>query len=154
MRKSRSNPKFSQKTALNTCELEKVRLCANVVFAILANEDAISMEIANLKAGVSKFWNPMNAMQFLCGEACYKIIERAPEEEQKKLLTEGVLEDIKKAMEGSYNVWLKYRTKDGKVAAHYEHSVAVQKDKADILSSFASIEAAEKANAHLESAYY
>ncbi|WP_246186010.1 type I methionyl aminopeptidase [Phnomibacter ginsenosidimutans] len=46
------------------------------------------------------------------------------------------------------------RTKDGKVAAHYEHSVAVQKDKADILSSFASIEAAEKANTHLESAYY
>lgn len=46
------------------------------------------------------------------------------------------------------------RTRDGKVAAHYEHSIAVQKDKADILSSFASIEAAEKANEHLESAYY
>jgi methionyl aminopeptidase len=41
------------------------------------------------------------------------------------------------------------RTKDGKPSAHFEHSVAVQKDKADILSSFAAIEAAEKANPHL-----
>jgi methionyl aminopeptidase len=41
------------------------------------------------------------------------------------------------------------RTKDGKPAAHYEHSVCVQKDKADILSSFAAIEAAEKANEYL-----
>lgn len=41
------------------------------------------------------------------------------------------------------------RTKDGKPSAHFEHSVAVQKDKADILSSFAAIEAAEKANSHL-----
>jgi methionyl aminopeptidase len=41
------------------------------------------------------------------------------------------------------------RTKDGKPSAHYEHSVAVQKDKADILSSFAAIEAAEKANPNL-----
>ena len=38
------------------------------------------------------------------------------------------------------------RTKDGKPAAHYEHTICVQKDKADILSSFDSIEAAEKAN--------
>jgi len=41
------------------------------------------------------------------------------------------------------------RTKDGKPSAHYEHSVAVQKDKADILSSFVAIEAAEKANPNL-----
>lgn len=46
------------------------------------------------------------------------------------------------------------KTKDGKPAAHYEHSVCVQKDKADILSSFAEIEAAEKANANLCSDYY
>jgi methionyl aminopeptidase len=45
------------------------------------------------------------------------------------------------------------RTKDGKPSAHYEHSVCVQKDKADILSSFVDIEAAEKANANLSSDY-
>ncbi len=46
------------------------------------------------------------------------------------------------------------RTEDGKAAAHYEHSVAVQKGaKADILSSFTKIEAAEKANANLCSDY-
>lgn len=45
------------------------------------------------------------------------------------------------------------RTKDGKPAAHYEHSVCVQKGKADILSSFVEIEAAEKANANLFSDY-
>lgn len=46
------------------------------------------------------------------------------------------------------------RTRDGKPSAHYEHSVCVQKDKADILSSFKEIEAAEKANSHLASDYY
>lgn len=46
------------------------------------------------------------------------------------------------------------RTKDGKPSAHYEHSVCVQKHKADILSSFDAIEAAEKANVNLRSDYY
>lgn len=45
------------------------------------------------------------------------------------------------------------RTADGKPAAHFEHDVAIRKDKADILSSFADIEAAEKANTNLWSAY-
>lgn len=45
------------------------------------------------------------------------------------------------------------RTKDGKPAAHYEHTVCVQKNKADILSSFAEIEAAEKENPNLFSDY-
>lgn len=41
------------------------------------------------------------------------------------------------------------RTKDGKPSAHFEHSICVQKDKADILSSFEAIEAAERSNSHL-----
>ncbi|MDE3211668.1 MAG: type I methionyl aminopeptidase [Bacteroidota bacterium] len=46
------------------------------------------------------------------------------------------------------------RTKDGKASAHYEHNVYVGKDKADILSSFQSIEQAEIANPSLESGFY
>lgn len=46
------------------------------------------------------------------------------------------------------------RTKDKKPAAHYEHTICIKKDKADILSSFVEIEAAEKANKHLCSTYY
>ena len=46
------------------------------------------------------------------------------------------------------------RTKDSKPSAHYEHNVCIKKDKADILSSFSSIEAAEKANENLCSDYY
>ena len=46
------------------------------------------------------------------------------------------------------------RTKDKKPSAHYEHTVCVRKDKADILSSFENIEAAEKANPNLSSDYY
>lgn len=46
------------------------------------------------------------------------------------------------------------RTRDGKPSAHYEHTVCVRKDKADILSSFTSIEAAEKANENLCSDFY
>ncbi len=45
------------------------------------------------------------------------------------------------------------RTEDGKPAAHYEHTVAIQKGKADILSSFIEIEAAEKANPNLFADY-
>lgn len=46
------------------------------------------------------------------------------------------------------------RTKDGKVSAHFEHTVCVMKNKADILSSFVEIEKAEKANQALNSSYY
>jgi methionyl aminopeptidase len=46
------------------------------------------------------------------------------------------------------------RTKDGKPAAHYEHDVCVQKGKADILSSFVAVEAAEAANGDLCSGFY
>lgn len=46
------------------------------------------------------------------------------------------------------------RTKDGKVSAHYEHTLCVKKLKADILSSFEDIEAAEKNNQYLNSSYY
>jgi len=46
------------------------------------------------------------------------------------------------------------RTKDGKVSAHYEHTICVRKNKADILSSFEEIEKAEKANVNLKSDYY
>lgn len=45
------------------------------------------------------------------------------------------------------------RTEDGKVAAHFEHTISIQRGKADILSSFTEIEAAEKANIHLYSDY-
>lgn len=46
------------------------------------------------------------------------------------------------------------RTKDSKPSAHYEHTVCVRKDKADILSSFDAIEVAEKANENLCADYY
>ncbi len=45
------------------------------------------------------------------------------------------------------------RTADGKPAAHYEHDICIQKGKADILSSFTPIEAAENANIELCSDY-
>ncbi|MEO6547651.1 MAG: type I methionyl aminopeptidase [Ferruginibacter sp.] len=45
------------------------------------------------------------------------------------------------------------RTSDGKPAAHYEHVICVQRGQADILSSFAEIEAAEKANSNLFAEY-
>ncbi len=45
------------------------------------------------------------------------------------------------------------RTKDRKPSAHYEHTVCIKKAKADILSSFKEIEAAERANINLNSSY-
>ncbi|KAA2241580.1 type I methionyl aminopeptidase [Chitinophaga agrisoli] len=44
-------------------------------------------------------------------------------------------------------------TRDEQPSVHYEHTVAVQKGQADILSSFAGIEAAEKANTALNTNY-
>lgn len=45
------------------------------------------------------------------------------------------------------------RTEDGKPAAHYEHTIHIQRGKADVLSSFVEIEAAEKANSNLFAEY-
>lgn len=42
-------------------------------------------------------------------------------------------------------------TKDGKPAAHFEHTIMVKKGKADILSSFDNIEEAERGNEYLYS---
>jgi len=41
------------------------------------------------------------------------------------------------------------KTKDGLPAAHFEHTICVRRGKADILSNFEDIEAAEKANPNL-----
>jgi methionyl aminopeptidase len=49
--------------------------------------------------------------------------------------------------------WTIY-TKDGKPSAHYEHTICVRRNKADILSSFTLIEAAEKNNTELSSDFY
>jgi len=46
------------------------------------------------------------------------------------------------------------RTKDGKVSVHFEHDVCVKKGKADVLSNYTEIEAAEKANPNLFASYY
>jgi methionyl aminopeptidase len=46
------------------------------------------------------------------------------------------------------------RTKDGKPSVHFEHDVCVRKVKADILSDYNIIEAAEKSNSNLYSGYY
>jgi len=46
------------------------------------------------------------------------------------------------------------RTTDGKPSVHFEHDVCVKKGKPDILSNYAPIEAAEKANSNLFSGYY
>ncbi|MDB5252782.1 MAG: methionine aminopeptidase [Flaviaesturariibacter sp.] len=43
------------------------------------------------------------------------------------------------------------RTRDGKPSVHFEHDVCVRKGKADILSDYTGIEAAEKANTALYS---
>ena len=44
------------------------------------------------------------------------------------------------------------RTVDNKVSVHFEHDVCIRKNKADILSNYITIEAAETANPHLFSA--
>ena len=46
------------------------------------------------------------------------------------------------------------RTRDGKPSAHFEHDVCVRRNKADVLSRFDGIEAAEKANPNLFASYY
>ena len=46
------------------------------------------------------------------------------------------------------------KTQDGKVSVHFEHDVCVKNKEALILSDFSIIEAAEKANTHLNSSYY
>jgi methionyl aminopeptidase len=42
------------------------------------------------------------------------------------------------------------RTKDGKYSAHYEHTICIRKNEAEILSSFEEIEKRERANTNLD----
>lgn len=46
------------------------------------------------------------------------------------------------------------KTRDGKPSVHFEHDVCVKRNKAMILSDYSIIEAAEKANMHLNASYY
>lgn len=46
------------------------------------------------------------------------------------------------------------RTVDGKPSVHFEHDVCVKKGKADILSDYSRIEAAEQNNSNLYTGYY
>jgi methionyl aminopeptidase len=46
------------------------------------------------------------------------------------------------------------KTADGKVSVHFEHDVCVKRNEALVLSDFSIIEAAEKANPHLNTSYY
>lgn len=46
------------------------------------------------------------------------------------------------------------RTTDGKMSAHYEHTVCVKKGAADVLSSFDEVEKVERSNEYLNSSYY
>lgn len=46
------------------------------------------------------------------------------------------------------------RTTDGKPSVHFEHDVCVKKGKADILSDYSRIEAAEQSNPNLYTGYY
>ena len=53
---------------------------------------------------------------------------------------------------GTYEVYMDpdkwtIRTRDGKPAAHFEHTIAIHHGKADILSSFEDIEKMEAAQA-------
>lgn len=45
-------------------------------------------------------------------------------------------------------------TKDGKPAAHFEHTVAIRKNRGEPLSTFATIEAAEAANPELNNSHW
>jgi len=45
------------------------------------------------------------------------------------------------------------KTRDGKPSVHFEHDVCIRKHKADVLSDYRPIEAAEKANVNLYSEY-
>jgi methionyl aminopeptidase len=46
------------------------------------------------------------------------------------------------------------RTDDGKPSVHFEHDICIKKGEALVLSDYAAIEAAEKANSNLNSSYY
>ena len=53
--------------------------------------------------------------------------------------------------QGSYEIYMmpdkwSIRTRDGKMAAHFEHTIAIHHGKADILSSFEEIESMETSN--------
>ena len=51
----------------------------------------------------------------------YNIFESIILEEQKQLLIENVRNEILKAIDGKYNVWIKYRDNKNTVTRRYIH---------------------------------
>lgn len=76
--------------------------------------------------------------------------------EMKKNLTLAIEPMVNMGTRQIYNSgdeWI-IKTADGKPSVHFEHDVCVKNETAFILSDFAPIEAAEKANKNLNSSYY
>ena len=59
--------KIAKARALAPYELPKARLCANVILAAPAGEEAMLSAVTQLKQGLGNNWSPVTALQFISG---------------------------------------------------------------------------------------
>src|SRR6476469_6673765 len=130
----------------------------------LKDGDVVSIDFGVILNG----WHGDHAYTFLLGEAgedvlqlmrvtkesLYKGIEKAVAGNGPRLKENATLAIEPMINMGTKDVYTEddgwtVRTRDGKPSVHFEHDVCVKKNRADILSNYAPIEAAEKANSNL-----
>jgi methionyl aminopeptidase len=114
----------------------------------------------------TEFLNHYGVVRDLCGHGLGRSLHEEPEvpnygrRGNGPKLQDGLVIAIEPMINiGTKNVhvgtdnWTIF-TNDNSMSAHYEHTICVRKNKADILSSFDAIESAEKNNTELNSGYY
>lgn len=81
--------KFARMRSNAPSELPKVRLCANVINAILhgGSQQAVTEAIKMLQAEVGRSWSIMQALQFMSGRQAEFAIDCAQTDEKPSLYT-------------------------------------------------------------------
>lgn len=70
-------------------EVPKARLCAEVIYALIREDDWAGVQpfVDELKSGCGSNWSPITALQFMSGRRGEFAAEAAPHEERARLMT-------------------------------------------------------------------
>lgn len=77
--------KIAQARKFAPHELPKARLCANVILAVFAGDNAMESAVVQLKLGLGNHWSPVTALQFMSGRRGEFAANCAEPQEQAQL---------------------------------------------------------------------
>lgn len=85
--------KIREARAFAVHEVPKARLCAEVIYSLIREDDldGVQKAVDELKSGCGNNWSPITAFQFMSGRRGEFAAEAAPREEQERLLCAHLL---------------------------------------------------------------